>query len=527
MMSDNEKTQNIPDILIVDDVSANLKILGEILKREGYKVRPVPDGILALQVAAKEKPDLILLDIMMPGMDGFEVCRRLKENTSLNDIPVIFISALNDTRDIVKALSSGGVDFITKPFKAEEVTARVNTHLKLHLQSKKLLEQSKELKHLNQTKDKFFSIIAHDLRGPLGGFMGLTELMADDSQLFTAAEQKEMTNDLSKAARNIFNLLENLLEWAQMQQGHTAFMPRQINLSELVFECIKMLSESIRKKSIRLSVEVPANQEVFADINMLQSVIRNLVSNAIKFTPQGGRVSILAGLAENNTSVIAVKDSGIGMSITLLASLFQININSSRPGTEGEPSSGLGLLLCKEFIEKHGGELWVESEEGKGSDFFFTIPCNAATMDTDSGLNHVSILAAANQIDNLKILIAEDNENSEKLIRIVTRSFSNDFLEAATGAEAVEVCRNNPDIDLILMDIKMPVMDGLEATRQIRQFNKNVIIIAQTAFGLPGDREKAIEAGCNDYIAKPIEIALLLELIQKNFSKGGKKVYPV
>jgi len=155
MSNDYVSSQNIPNILIVDDVPANLILLGHILKNLGYKVRPVPNGMLALKVAEKEKPDLILLDVMMPDMDGFEVCRRLKEDQNLSDVPIIFISALSDTNDIIKALTCGGADYIAKPFHAEEVKARVATHLKLY-------QQSKELQKINAEKDKFFSIIAHD-----------------------------------------------------------------------------------------------------------------------------------------------------------------------------------------------------------------------------------------------------------------------------------------------------------------------------------------------------------------------------
>ena len=505
--------EDIANILIVDDVSANLKILGFILKKEGYKVRPVPNGTLALQAAEKEKPDLILLDVMMPDMDGFEVCRRLKEDPKLADIPVVFISALNDTNDIVNALKAGGVDFITKPFRAEEVIARVKTHLKLYQQSRTLQEQSKKLQELVATKDKFFSIIAHDLRGPLGGFMSLTELLADDSFEITPSEQKKMNLDLYKSSRNLFNLLENLLVWARMQQGQIVFNPVQINLKELVSESIRAMEDAIRKKEIRMTARLTENQNVYADSNMLLSIVRNLISNAIKFTPNGGSVTVSSYFTENNTSVVVVKDTGIGMNSTMTANLFRLNVNNSRPGTEGEQSTGLGLLLCKEFVEKHGGEIWVESVEGSGTSFYFTIPVN--TISNGIVLSdHVK-----DKIENLKILIAEDNENSEFLMRVVTNTFSNRTLVASTGAEAVEICRTNPDIDLVLMDIKMPKLDGYEATRQIRQFNQKVVIIAQTAFGMEGDRKLAIEAGCNDYISKPIEISVLIELIQKYFRK--------
>ena len=380
-MSQVTVNQNIPDILIVDDVPANLKVLADILKSEGYKVRPVPNGTMALQVALKEKPDLILLDIMMPDMDGYEVCRRLKESDMLKDIPVIFISALNDTKDIVKALKCGGVDFITKPFQAEEISARVNTHLKLHQQSVMLLEQSKELLQLNASKDKFLSIIAHDLRGPLGGFMGLSEMIADESQLLSPDKKQDMIRILSDSARNIYNLLENLLEWSKMQQGHTAFNPQITELKRLVTDCTKLLFDVSRKKDINITVDVDNDQKVFADFNMFQSVIRNLVSNAIKFTPKGGRVIISADLTENKTLVISVKDTGIGMNGEMVDNLFCLSVNNSRPGTEGENSTGLGLLLCKEFVERHGGEIWVESEEGNGSRFSFTIPNNVSIKE--------------------------------------------------------------------------------------------------------------------------------------------------
>jgi ligand-binding sensor domain-containing protein/signal transduction histidine kinase len=257
----------------------------------------------------------------------------------------------------------------------EEKTIKVvRQSLELHTINEELLLQKKELEIAVATKDKFFSIIAHDLRGPLGGFMGLSEMMADESVPIEPDERMEMTKALNQSARNIYNLLENLLKWSQMQHGRTAFKPQVLDLSEAVSECLKLFVESSHKKSIQLVDEISDGCEVFADTNMLQTIIRNMVSNAIKFTARGGRVSISAKFSANNTAIISVKDEGIGMSSEMIANLFRINVNNGRSGTEGERSTGLGLLLCKEFAEKHGGKIWVESEVGKGTIFYFTMP---------------------------------------------------------------------------------------------------------------------------------------------------------
>jgi len=364
MRNDNEY---IPNILIVDDVPANLRLLDHILRDKGYKVRPVPNGTLALQVAEKEKPDLILLDVMMPDIDGFEVCRRLKENPKLNDIPIIFISALNDTNDIVKALTAGGADFITKPFKAEEVRVRVETHLNLYF-------QKKELQRINAEKDRFFSIIAHDLRGPFSSFLGVTQLLDEKLSELTKEDIQDFAASMRISATNLFSLLENLLQWAKIKQGLIPFEPTNMLLFKIAEESIVNVHEPAKNKGIEIVNDIEDGVEVYADKNMLQTVIRNLVSNAIKFTPKGGKISINAKVGEDKTAEISVKDSGIGMNQTMVANLFRLDVRTNRPGTEGEASTGLGLILCKDFIEKQGGKIWVESEEGKGSVFYFTVP---------------------------------------------------------------------------------------------------------------------------------------------------------
>jgi len=242
----------------------------------------------------------------------------------------------------------------------------------------KLAEEEIKLKNellqiINAEKDKFFSILAHDLRGPLSAFVAATKIITEEIQTMKFEEIKEITLSMKTSASNIYGLLENLLEWSRLRRGVMDFIPERFNLKKKIEECINVLSESARKKGIEIKIFVPDELDVLADSHMFEAVIRNLVSNAIKFTTSGGKVTLTAGYNEDHTIEIKISDSGIGMTPELKNKLFQINEKTSRPGTEGEPSTGLGLLLCKEFVEKHNGKIWVESEVGKGSTFSFTI----------------------------------------------------------------------------------------------------------------------------------------------------------
>ena len=242
----------------------------------------------------------------------------------------------------------------------------------------KLAEEEIKLKNellqiINSEKDKFFSILAHDLRGPLSAFVSATQIIAEEIQTMGIEEIKEITLSMKTSATNIYSLLENLLEWSRLRRGVMDFIPEKINLKKKIEECVAVLSESARKKGIEILISIPEVIDVLADSHMFDTVIRNLISNAIKFTPVGGKVTLTAGYIEDHTVEIKISDSGIGMTPELKDKLFLLNEKTSRKGTEGEPSTGLGLLLCKEFIEKHNGKIRVESEVGKGSTFSFTI----------------------------------------------------------------------------------------------------------------------------------------------------------
>ena len=241
--------------------------------------------------------------------------------------------------------------------------------------------KNEELSSLNAEKDKFFSIIAHDLKGPFNGFLGLTKIMAEELSSLTAAEVQNIAVRMSNSAKNLYHLLENLLDWAQIQKGAVPFNPEVIQLGLVVGRSIDMLHEAAKRKDIEIATDIADGLMAFADMNMFQTIIRNIVLNAIKFTHKGGKVSILAKATADNNIEISIQNNGIGMNQTIIENLFRIDVKTSRKGTEGEPGTGLGLLLCKEFIEKHGGKIWVESEEanlpaGKagGSTFYFSLP---------------------------------------------------------------------------------------------------------------------------------------------------------
>ena len=234
--------------------------------------------------------------------------------------------------------------------------------------------QNEDLKNINSEKDKFFSIIAHDLRGPFSAFLGLTKIMAEELPSLTMPEIQDIARNMKNSAANLFRLLENLLHWSRMRQGLIPFKPEEVNLSLAVSDSIEMIQESARNKGIEIVYDIPSHLEVFADSNMLQTVLRNLVSNAVKFSHRGGNITISAIVIPDRGVEIFVRDTGIGMSPTLVGDLFKLDVKTNRRGTADEPSTGLGLLLCKEFIEKHGGKFWVESVEGKGSTFYFILP---------------------------------------------------------------------------------------------------------------------------------------------------------
>lgn len=361
-------------VLIVDDMPKNLEIMAEILSREGFQVAVAQNGLQAIAVADAKPPDLILMDVSMPELDGFAACEHLKSNPATREIPIIFLTARNEEEDILKGFEAGGGDYVTKPFRAAELLARVRTHLALSLAQMQIRRQNESLQELNATKGKFFSILAHDIKNPLFAFREISALLLGEKYQLDEDQKKDLIFSMRQASGELLALVENLLTWSRSQTGRIEFLPALQPLSHLVKETFSLLAMAAREKNITLSQEIPEGTSAFFDKNMLNTILRNLISNAIKFTPEGGKIAVTAKDRKNFLE-ISVSDTGIGLSHADMEKLFRIDVNHVTIGPASkEKGSGLGLILCREFVEKHGGQIKVESTLGKGSTFSFTLP---------------------------------------------------------------------------------------------------------------------------------------------------------
>ena len=359
-------------ILIVDDVTRNIQIISTILKQEEYLMSFARSGEVALEMVKKKPFDLILLDIMMPGIDGYETCRRLKNDPDIQETPVIFLTAKTDPDSIVKGFDIGAVDYITKPFRASELLARVKTHLQLKFAQENLQEA-------NATKDRFFSIIAHDLKGPFNSLLGFTDVLLNYWENYTDAKRIDFVKTIRQQSDRLYRMLENLLDWSRMQLGKMEHNPEKIRLHLLAGSNLLLLKPQAKKKKVKIHSDISKSALAYGDKNMISTVIRNLMSNAIKFTHPGDEIRITCRPDCQNKDgdfhEISVSDTGIGIADEKIAKLFKIDGHISTYGTDNEAGTGLGLILCKEFVEINGGRLSVASEEGVGSDFSFTVPC--------------------------------------------------------------------------------------------------------------------------------------------------------
>ena len=360
-------------ILIVDDVVSNVLLLKILLTNEKFQVCTANNGRMCIEMAKKEHPDLILLDVMMPDINGFDTAVVLKKDEETRDIPIIFLTALNTPQDLVHGFQVGANDFLTKPFNKEELVMRVTQQISLVAAKRIIEKQNAELKATLSNRDKMYSVIAHDLRSPMASIRMVLNLVVQSASVETVGPELYMLLDqANRESEEVHDLLDNLLKWTKSQTGRLSVVLQELDLNDIVPGVVEIFDVIAQTKHITLELKkTDAPLKVTADNDMLKTVLRNFMSNAVKFSPDNSTIQIIMA-NEGDFARVSVKDQGVGIAADRLGSIF--HKGETTYGTGGEEGSGLGLQLCQDFARKNGGDCYVESVEGEGSTFSFTVP---------------------------------------------------------------------------------------------------------------------------------------------------------
>jgi len=360
-------------VLIVDDVVSNVLLLKILLANEKFQVCTASNGKDCIEISRKEHPDLILLDVMMPDLNGFDTAVILKKGEDTKDIPIIFLTALNTPQDLVHGFQVGASDFLTKPFNKEELVMRVTQQISLVAAKRIIEQQNQELRATLNNRDKMYSVIAHDLRSPMASIrMVLNLVVASASPETVGEEVYNLLDQANRESEEVHDLLDNLLKWTKSQTGRLNVVKQELELNDIIPGVVEIFDTIAATKHIKLELKSESDSlKVEADNDMLKTVVRNFLSNAIKFSPADSTIEITM-TKENEFAKVSVRDHGVGIASDRLDSIF--HKGETTYGTGGEEGSGLGLQLCQDFARKNGGDCTVESVEGEGSTFSVLIP---------------------------------------------------------------------------------------------------------------------------------------------------------
>jgi two-component system, sensor histidine kinase len=519
----------VSKILIVDDVQLNLDLMKEILSEKGYLIATAINGKSAIAKAKAHKFDLILLDVILPDIDGFEVCSHLKANPQTHDIPIIFLTAKKEKDSITQGFNLGAVDYIPKPFSKEELLARVNLHLTLRKYQDELIRSKEMAEASAQAKAIFLANISHEIRTPMNGIIGMIDILKRTS---LTAEQLEYIDIIGISGENLLMIINDVLDFSKIEAGQITFEHIRFNLWDEINEVVKILRYKAIQKNLDLSFEIAPDvpQLLIGDPLRLKQVLINLCNNSIKFTAEGF-VHVYVKLTDKNECAVRlqfdVKDTGIGISPENQSKLFKSFAQADVSTTRKFGGTGLGLAISKNLVHLMGGEIGIISEEGKGAIFHFEGEFGIAGQDLSEAENQ-ELEESVHHDRKLKILLAEDNVINQKVAILNLQKLGHSVFVVSDGIQVVEQYEKElPDV--IFMDIFMPNMDGVEATGKIRELERmnnitnRVPIVAMTANTNKNDKDLFVAAGMDDYLSKPFNVSELVRICNRVYKQLERK----
>lgn len=537
-------------LLVVDDDPTNLRLLRSMLDASGYEVRFATSGRMALASVHSDPPDLILLDVEMPGLSGYEVCERLQADPDTRDIPVVFLSAAQDTEAKVRSFECGGVDYVTKPFAIAEVAARIEHHLAFARQQRQIEGQAERLRELDALKSRSFAGVSHDLRTPLMIVSGLVADVRDGRCGPVAPAAREELDRALLHVDRLEALIGQLLDISRLEAGAARLQARRLDLVPLLDRVCRSFAPLAERVGVELVADLPDCPLVLtADAEALTKVVSNLVSNAFNHTPAGGTVTVSAE-ADGGEALLRVADTGSGIAPDVLPHVFERFYHADAARTRRGAGTGLGLSIAHDLVQMHGGEIRVASVEGEGSTFTVTLPEDGpggvASEDGVSGdvapdgASHVRVGVRAAEAERLAaaapasapvpdgdvttVLVADDNAEVRRYIRSHLQPAYH-VVEAADGAQALALARASlPDV--VVSDVEMPAMDGVALCQAMKgdPALSFVPVVLLTVRGDPDDKLAGLRAGADDYLAKPFHMAELLARLD-NLIAARRQLY--
>ena len=510
-------------VLVAEDSLTARHAIVSSVRQLGVRVFAVPDGQEAFEILRAGSPavDLVLTDMHMPRMNGADLCRRARFELGMKELPIIVLSGTTEHEAKLSLFQAGATDYLEKPFLKEELAARLHVHLLRLLQGRQIYANLQKLRELDKLKDQFLAVCSHDLRSPLTGILGYAELLAGDAKL--SIEQRDMAREIRLSGEFLLELINDLLDLSRVQAQKESLSLETLDPAEILRQIAGNFRPVAAGKGValKLAVETPSGIQVQANRRALPRIFANLLSNAIKFTPAGGHVSLrMCPAAAGRQVAISFADTGIGIPERMIAHLFSRYSKTSLDGTAGEKGTGLGLMITRELVESHGGQLTVQSREGEGTTFTVLLEVCAASAGSGQSAPTASRPAA------LRILLAEDQAVNAKLMRILLEKRGHVCRVAANGREAVDLCcaPGLERFDLALMDIEMPLLDGRQALAAIRAHEgrtnrPRLPVVAITAHAGGKELADLRAAGFDDVLLKPVETTTLEEILRR-FSAG-------